>query len=53
MDESYQEYIDRLIDCGYSPCTAFFTYHSFLKESSLKDLDDFLRSLEEEKQPCG
>ena len=40
-------YIHRLMNCGYSPSEAYTTYHSFLREFSLSDLDDFLESMEE------
>lgn len=47
-----EEYINRLIRCGYSPCDAYLTYHQFLKEHgfSHKELDEFLSSLEEKER---
>ena len=49
-----QEYIDRLIRCGYSPCDAYFTYHSFVRELNVNALDAFIASLEKDiRIPCG
>jgi hypothetical protein len=42
------EYILRLIHCGYPLCEAISTYHDFIKEYSLKDLILFIESLEKE-----
>ena len=43
-----QEYIERLIRCGLSPCNAYITYHDFLRKYgfSHKELDEFINSME-------
>ena len=42
------EYVLRLIRCGYSPHDAYSTYINFLKEFGLKDFLLFLESLEKD-----
>jgi len=44
-------YIARLMACEYSMTDAYMTYHDFLKNFTLKDLDLFIKSLE--KSSCG
>lgn len=49
-----EEYVQRLIRCGYSPCDAYFTYHNFMREMGCNALDSFISSLEKEVRiPCG
>lgn len=43
-----QEYIQRLIRCGYSPSDACSTCHDFVKEFSLDELVSFIEYLEKE-----
>lgn len=43
-----QEFINRLIHCGYSPCDACSLYRDFMKEYDIYILDDFISSLEED-----
>jgi hypothetical protein len=47
------EYIMRLIRCGYSPDEAYKTYYSFLKEFSLADFLEFVAELEKDVRKCG
>jgi hypothetical protein len=42
------EYVLRLIRCGYSPHDAYSTYVNFIKEYGLTDFLLFLESLEED-----
>lgn len=42
-----QEYIQRLIHCGYSPSDAYSTCWSFVRDFSLNELMYFIRCLEE------
>lgn len=41
------DYIQRLIQCGYSPSEAYSTCYDFIKEFSLQDLQAFIVCLEE------
>lgn len=40
-------YIARLMSCGYSMTDAYMTYHDFMKNYTLDDLEHFIQSLEE------
>lgn len=40
-------YIARLMSCGYSMTDAYMTYHDFVKNYTLDDLEYFIQSLEE------
>jgi len=46
------EYILRLIRCGYPLHEAVSTYYDFIKEYSLKDFLLFLESLEKDFEIC-
>lgn len=48
-------WINRLINCGYSPCNAYITYYDFLKKFSEKELEEFIESMEKDRRamPCG
>ena len=41
-----QPYIDRLIRCGYSADRAYSVCSDFVKNLSMEDLEDFVRSVE-------
>jgi hypothetical protein len=43
-----QDYIQRLIHCGYSPHNAYSTCYNFIKEFSVLDLETYITSLEKE-----
>lgn len=45
------EYIERMIRCGLSPCNAYVTYHQFLNNYrfSTKELEEFIEDLEKDK----
>lgn len=45
-----QNYVDRLIRCGYSPSDAYSTCHSFIREFNTNFLELFILSVEKE---CG
>ena len=43
-----QEFITRLVHCGYSPSDAYSTCRSFIREFNMHDLEEFILSLERE-----
>ena len=49
------QYINRLIDCGFSPCNAFLIYYQFLNKYhfSHKEIEDYLDSLEKDHSMRG
>lgn len=52
-----EEYINRLIRCGYSPCNAYIVFHGILYTHHLpvSALDAFVSAREKERgvTPCG
>lgn len=48
------DYILKLMHCGYSPHEAYIIYHDFLKEYNLNDLISFIDSLRKDRCiKCG
>lgn len=47
-----EEYINRLIRCGYSPSNAYYIYHDFLKTYAFseKELNEFILSVEKDNR---
>lgn len=42
------DYINRLVRCGYAHYYAYKICISFMREMSLKDLEDFIQSIEKD-----
>ena len=47
------EYIERLVRCGYAHYTAHNICHSFMRELGLKELQEFVESIEKDNNVCG
>jgi hypothetical protein len=41
-----ENYLRRLMNCGYSPSEAKITYNDFMKNFNVNHLEQFLKSLE-------
>lgn len=49
-----QKYVDRLIECGYSPEKARSLCHDIGRNLGIVDLENLIESIEKEKKrPCG
>lgn len=43
-----EDYINRLVRCGYAHYTAYNICHSFMREFGYKELEEYIQSIEKD-----